>query len=304
MKIKPTAITGLHVGTDWVRLVKTGSDGRIRKYGSARLPDGISPAERDKYLKAVIEAIAKAAFEGNIPGGPVALALGGPEVIVRRFFLPVLPPQALMRNVRFEISPFLALSVEDYALSYKVCGQENRGGSDVLSILAVAAPRELPFDLADCARAVGFAPRYADSVETARDKLFRYLAPKGSPELANAVVMDINADYAHVSTYLAGRFTFNRYIPVSGPYEDTRDRLASELAAMLDYAYYAGARGAAGTLYIVGNNALISPETCGFLSDFLGVKVRPLSDALRPLCPDDEQALYVDALAATIREVN
>jgi hypothetical protein len=198
------------------------------------LPGFYDPA----YPARLAPFIKKAKKTAGIRPGRGVLVTGGPDVIIRRFTWPDMPPAALYDNAKREMAPYLPGDGEAYAIGCrrlrKITPEAGKGHAQ-LEILIAAIPKRMVEIYLDACRRAGLRPKRVDVRENAREKLVREQRLWESGEAGfdprqPFAFLDTAEAPSHLTVFLNGIFYASRYL--------TGGDDASEAASALDYIQY------------------------------------------------------------------
>ncbi len=150
-RIKPRNFLGIDIGTSSVRVAEIGKDKHnyyLRNYGSI----GSSAFKGEEFRNSqksifslsnenVAEAIAMILEKAGIETKEVGLSIPDFNSFFTNLELPAMNEDEISEAVRYQIRPFVPLSLEDITLDWSIV--EGEPSKSPLKILAVAIPKEI-----------------------------------------------------------------------------------------------------------------------------------------------------------------
>lgn len=119
------------------------------------LPPSVPGAPRRDV---VVDEIRKMVAESGWRGAPAAAAIGGNDVVVRRFSLPEMKPSDLLSALRLECRKHVSGPIEEAEIRYQVLGRSGRDGPPTVDLLVTVAPRRKVDEARDLLAAAGLRP--------------------------------------------------------------------------------------------------------------------------------------------------
>jgi type IV pilus assembly protein PilM len=125
--LRRKSLVGLDIDTSAVRMVQLRRDGVESIVVRAGISN-IAPWGGDPQLRKIhtIRAIRDGLARGDIRGKLAVCGLRGPEVVVRGFEFPVLPPEEIESAVQLEVSQICPFLAEESTLDYQVTSNRDR----------------------------------------------------------------------------------------------------------------------------------------------------------------------------------
>jgi type IV pilus assembly protein PilM len=156
---------GLDIGSSAVRaaqVVVRGEKRTLQRFGQVGLPAGAVVEGEVQDRAAVAAAIKKLWAEGGFASKKVVLGLGSQRAMVRQVEMPPIPDAELRSALRFKISEFLPIPVEQAVVDFAPL--PGAGGSgEMRRILLVAAQKDVVTDEVAAVEAAGLKVRAVDS---------------------------------------------------------------------------------------------------------------------------------------------
>ncbi|MHC4740849.1 MAG: pilus assembly protein PilM [Planctomycetota bacterium] len=134
------AVVGLDIGLSSVKAVSLQKDNgggyAVTSCGFAEIPTTDTEEEnRRKKLASIVRTIRECLDMSGARARYAVCGLSGPEVAVRDFTFPPLPPEEVEGAVRLEASQVCPFNTEDSAVDYQLI---SNGGTDIRGILVAA----------------------------------------------------------------------------------------------------------------------------------------------------------------------
>lgn len=212
------AITvGLDIGGTGIRAVALDSGKApptLRRVGTIPLEPGAVVAGEIIDEGAVTIAVSRLWKQHRLPKQRVVVGIGNQRVIVRQADVPRMTEDELREALPFQVQEYIPIPVEETILDFVPLEEFTTGsGEAMLSILAVAAQREMVQSFLRAVKGAGIVPIAIDLHGFA---LVRALL-SGSFDLAGPqAIIDIGASLTHVVLVRAGLPRFLRIIPKGG----------------------------------------------------------------------------------------
>ena len=208
MAIKNASTISVDIGHSNLKIIQTGSDGRILRFAVHKMPEGCVDDLNIYSEDALIRSLRTARKTSKIPSGKCTLVLCGSDIIIRHFTLPILPENELYQNVINEISGYLPVNPEKYYLDYKIVGKVQEDGIDMYSILITAVHKHIINGYKRALRSAGFNVNVIDTCENAREKLLRFnnSADENFSIDDGICILDLGTKYTRVTLYHNGNY--------------------------------------------------------------------------------------------------
>ena len=163
LKGKQKSLIGMDIGSNVVKCLRLDlSNDRplITHFAMADLPpEAIVDGEiMDREL--VIEAIRSAAEEAGIPDEPVATAVAGRAVIVKKIVMDKMSEDDAREAIYWEAEQHGPFDIDDITLDFQILQDDI--GADQMELLLVAAKKDMILGQAELIRDAGFRPLVID----------------------------------------------------------------------------------------------------------------------------------------------
>jgi type IV pilus assembly protein PilM len=210
---------GLDIGSEAVRaaVVDTGkSTPVLRRFAEIPLPPGVVVGGDIVDEGALTEALSAMWKRHRLPRKRVVVGISNQRVIVRQVDVPHLEEEELVEALPFQVQDAIPIPVEEAVLDYVPLEEFNTPDGDLmLSILAVAAPRDMVDGLVSVARRAGLQVASIDLVTFGLvraafggDLLLGGDGPQG--------LLDIGASMSQIAVVRGGITRFVRILPTGG----------------------------------------------------------------------------------------
>jgi type IV pilus assembly protein PilM len=278
-------VVGLDIGTAGVRAgefaIGRGAPS-LRRFASAKLPEGVVRSGRIADPPAVTEAVRALWAKGKFSSKAVVLGVANDSVLVRQMDLEWMPPADFRKALRYQVADALPVPVDEANLDYYMLDELDvpQDGKNaprrVARVMLVAAGREMVDSYVNAVQAAGLRVVQADLMPFA---LVRAAAPMADTGAVEAIV-DIGAETVTVVVHRGGRPRFVRMISGAGSENITR-----ALQTRYDWAWEDAER----TKIVLGLDGETPPSSDGHPATYADHPARPVI------------VEQVDALVAEIR---
>jgi len=194
LKRKQKSLIGMDIGSNVVKCLRLDlAEDRpvVTHFAMADLPpEAIVDGEiMDREL--VIEAIQEAAQKAGIPDEPVASAVAGRAVIVKKIVMDKMSEADAREAIYWEAEQHVPFDIDDITLDFQILQEDI--GADQMELLLVAAKKDMILGHAELIRDAGFRPWVIDVASFANQNAWEYLTNKNS---GFAEVVDDSPDFA------------------------------------------------------------------------------------------------------------
>lgn len=138
LETESRAVVGLDIGLSSVKSVclQKGNDGyKVTSCGFAEIPNGSEEENQRKKLSNIVRTIRECLDMSGTRARYAVCGVSGPEVAVRDFSFPALPPDEVEGAVKLEASQVCPFNTEDSTVDYQLI---SNGGEDIRGILVAA----------------------------------------------------------------------------------------------------------------------------------------------------------------------
>jgi len=136
----------------------------------------------------VIQAVSTCAAKAGLAKGPVATAVSGRAVIVKKIVMDKMSAEAAREAIYWEAEQHVPFDIDDITLDFQILNEDIGAGQ--MEILLVAAKKEMVQNHAELIRDAGFVPMVIDVASFANQNAWEYLrdfraaAPAEAPAAA------------------------------------------------------------------------------------------------------------------------
>jgi type IV pilus assembly protein PilM len=191
LKGKQKSLIGMDIGSNVIKCLRLDlSTDRpmITHFAMADLPpDAIVEGEiMDREL--VIEAIRSAADKAGIPNEPVASAVAGRAVIVKKIVMDKMSEEDAREAIYWEAEQHVPFDIDDITLDFQILQEDI--GADQMELLLVAAKKDMILGHAELIRDAGFTPLVIDVASFANQNAWEYMKDHGGFESLPELIKD------------------------------------------------------------------------------------------------------------------
>ena len=231
-------LVGLDIGDSAVKVVELKELGKGRGYQLTKLATEPLSSEAivdgqimDSQL--VTETIQRLAQRCKIKQNtPVAMALSGHHVIVKRISLPVMNEAELSESIHWEAEQYIPFDIEDVNLDYQILEGSSLSGDGNMDVLLAAAKKDKINDYTSVVSQAGLNPTTVDIAAFAMQNAFE-ANYDFEPEQVIALV-DIGSAVSSISVLHRGTSVYWRDINIGG--NQYTDAIQKELNLSADQA--------------------------------------------------------------------
>lgn len=212
MTTKRKHIISLDVGHKSIKAVEgqVAKDGRIKIFSKASidLPEGCFENgiinNRQMFAQSLGEVLKKI----HASTKDVVLSFESTEVIKRNLVVPKVSDEDLADLVRYEITEYLPIDINNYVMQHKRLGtlEENK-----VEVQVVAVPQTIVNDIHEVIKELGYNPigmdLHTNGLETLVSRTERY-------KEGTVAFVDIGYKYTNIIIFQHGKFVFNRLVGI------------------------------------------------------------------------------------------
>lgn len=175
LKKKRKSLIGLDIGSNVIKLLRldlTGDRPLVTHFAMTDLPpEAIVDGEvMDREL--VIQAIQECADKADIPNEPVASAVAGRAVIVKKIVMDQMSEEDAREAIYWEAEQHVPFDIDDITLDFEILKDDI--GADQMELLLVAAKKDMILSHADLIRDAGFQPMVIDVASFANQNSWEF----------------------------------------------------------------------------------------------------------------------------------
>jgi len=188
LKRKRKSLIGMDIGSNVVKILRLDLSGEmpvITHFAMADLPpEAIVDGEiMDRDL--VIQAIQDCAEKSGIPDEPVATAVAGRAVIVKKIVMDKMSEDDAREAIYWEAEQHVPFDIDDITLDFQILHDDIGAGQ--MELLLVAAKKDMILGHAELIRDAGFKPLVIDVASFANQNTWEYAASTAAAALEMAV---------------------------------------------------------------------------------------------------------------------
>lgn len=231
-------LVGLDIGDSSIKVVELKEQGKGRGYELLRL--GWEPLSSEAIVdgqimdaQLVTETIQRLFQRCKIKTStPVATALCGHHVIVKRISLPVMSDAELAESIHWEAEQYIPFDIDDVNLDYQILEGSSLSGEGNMDVLLAAAKRDKINDYVGVVNQAGLNPQAVDIASFAMQNAFE-ANYDFEPDQVVALV-DIGSAVSSISVLHGGSSVYWRDINIGG--NQYTDAIQKELNLSADQA--------------------------------------------------------------------
>ncbi len=231
-------LVGLDIGDSSIKVVELKEQGKGRGYELVRL--GWEPLSSEAIVdgqimdaQLVTETIQRLFQRCKLKSStPVATALCGHHVIVKRISLPVMSDAELAESIHWEAEQYIPFDIEDVNLDYQILEGSSLSGEGNMDVLLAAAKRDKINDYIGVVNQAGLNPQAVDIASFAMQNAFE-ANYDFEPDQVVALV-DIGSAVSSISVLHGGSSVYWRDINIGG--NQYTDAIQKELNLSADQA--------------------------------------------------------------------
>jgi type IV pilus assembly protein PilM len=187
LKKKRKSLIGLDIGSNVIKILRldlTGDRPLVTHFAMSDLPpEAIVDGEvMDREL--VIQSIQECADKADIPNEPVASAVAGRAVIVKKIVMDQMSEEDAREAIYWEAEQHVPFDIDDITLDFEILKEDI--GADQMELLLVAAKKDMILSHADLIRDAGFQPLVIDVASFANQNSWEF----ASGQVPGAVEVD------------------------------------------------------------------------------------------------------------------
>ncbi len=188
LKKKRKSLTGIDIGSNVIKVLRLEmSEERpvITHFSMKDLPpEAIVDGEiMDREL--VIQTIQDCAAEADIPDEPVASAVAGRAVIVKKIVMDKMSEEDAREAIYWEAEQHVPFDIDDISLDFQVL--QDDVGADQMELMLVAAKKDMILGQAELIRDAGFFPLVIDVASFANQNSWELLSSDSLASVADVM---------------------------------------------------------------------------------------------------------------------
>ena len=193
LKQKRKSLIGLDIGSNVVKCLRLDLSGDrpvVTHFAMVDLPpEAIVDGEiMDREL--VIETIREATGQAGVPDEPIATAVAGRAVIVKKIVMDKMSEDDAREAIYWEAEQHVPFDIDDISLDFEILQRDI--GADQMELLLVAAKKDMVLGWAELIRDAGFEPAVIDVASFANQNAWEYATKRTTllDESVNAEAAD------------------------------------------------------------------------------------------------------------------
>lgn len=157
---KKDHLVGLDIGSQSIKVAEikmSKAARRLKNFGMIDLPPGLIEEGAINDPQTVADTIRQLFKTFNIKEKKVAISIGGYSIIVKKINLQKTDEAQLLETIHFEAEQYIPFDINDVNIDYQILG-ESENNPDQMSVLLVAAKKELINDYVNLVQMAGLHP--------------------------------------------------------------------------------------------------------------------------------------------------
>ncbi len=176
LKKKKKSLIAMDIGSNVVKVLRLDLNEErpvVTHFGMKDLPpEAIVDGEiMDREL--VIQIIQDCAAEAELPNEPVASAVAGRAVIVKKIVMDKMSEEDAREAIYWEAEQHVPFDIDDISLDFQVLQEDV--GADQMELMLVAAKKDMILGQSELIREAGFEPRVIDVASFANQNSWEFL---------------------------------------------------------------------------------------------------------------------------------
>ncbi len=171
---KKNNLVGLDIGSRTLKageIVETKKGHSLKNFGMLDISPGAIEEGSIKDPEHVADSIRQLFKTNNLRERNVAISIGGYSVIVKKINVQNMPEDQLQEAIYLEAEQYIPFDVSDVNIDFQILG-ESESTPDQMSVLLVAAKKEMISDYIDLVRMAGLHPCIIDVDSFALQNIF------------------------------------------------------------------------------------------------------------------------------------
>ncbi|WP_331457673.1 type IV pilus assembly protein PilM [Desulfosarcina widdelii] len=190
---KKDRLIGLDIGSRSIKaaeISETKKGKTLERFGIIDIAPGLIEDGAINNAEQVSDTIRQLFKNYGIKGSNVALSVGGYSVIVKKINVQSMSEDQLQDTISFEAEQYIPFDIADVNLDFQILG-ENESNPNQMSVLLVAAKKEMVNDYVNLAQMAGLTPCVIDVDAFALQNIYEFNATPEKNE--NIALIDIGA---------------------------------------------------------------------------------------------------------------
>lgn len=205
-------LIGIDLDGKNAKLVKVGKDGSVTSFAFAEIPEGVIVSGKIESKQMLTETLKSAKKSLETSFNKCALCITCPDVVIRHIFIPIMDEAYIPNSIAMELSGFLPVSPDRYAIDYVITDRIVTEESKQYALTVFAVPNEIIESYASCIINAGFNLQYIDVMENAFEKLHNSFIARNLTTIKNFAFLHIDILKTSVSIYNNSKLLLNKNI--------------------------------------------------------------------------------------------
>lgn len=217
MHLRGNALLGVDIGSHSVKIVETrrtyGGGVILANFGIQEFDHGRQRRDTDPRTL-IVSGIRDILETKKIKTRRAVCSLGGPQVIIRRILLPLIPEKEWPQAIAWEARNQTHLPLEQCVYAYHILGKtQDRDGIEKTAVLLAIVPEDEVLSLLSICREAGLEPVGLTIIPVA---LWNLIPKDPFRKVEMSVHIDIGADHTQMLFLREGQLQFTREILIGG----------------------------------------------------------------------------------------
>jgi type IV pilus assembly protein PilM len=206
---KKDHLVGLDIGSRTIKaseIIETKKGRRLERFGMIDIDSGLIEEGSIREPEVVAGSIRQLYQSQGFREHNVAIAIGGYSVIVKKINVQTMSEEKLQESIHFEAEQYIPFDISDVNLDFQILG-ENEHNPNQMSVLLVAAKKEMVNDYANLAQLAGLNPCIIDVDAFALQNIFE---ANYDTKNENVALIDIGASKTSLNILKGNASVFMR----------------------------------------------------------------------------------------------
>ena len=206
---KKDHLVGLDIGSRTIKaseIIETKKGRTLEKFGMVDIDSGLIEEGSIREPEVVAGSIRQLFQSQGFREHSVAIAIGGYSVIVKKINVQTMSEEQLQESIHFEAEQYIPFDISDVNLDFQILG-ENEHNPNQMSVLLVAAKKEMVNDYVNLAQLAGLNPCIIDVDAFALQNIFEV---NYDTKNENVALIDIGASKTSLNILKGNASVFMR----------------------------------------------------------------------------------------------
>lgn len=184
---------------------------------SIDLPNGIYEDGYIKDMNGLREIMDSGLRFNNVKRGETIAVVDSSEILTREIFLPNVAPDEIEGIIKYKISDYIPIDLEDYIVQYINQGVYMEGGNEKVKLFIIAMPKHLIISHLDILKDLDLKPKVLDIKSNAIRKLLHFSEKKNKDiyiEKSTIANIDIGFSNTKLTILKDKNIKISRVIPI------------------------------------------------------------------------------------------